>query len=419
MMSLRSRPKSTTVGPRPRVLRGRWRVWRALLVSALLAVSAGPLTALPAQASTSYVEIAAQGPNYSLMVYWQADGTTKWYSHQVAGANSTFSSPVLEIQPDGNAAIVAADVYGGLHFYWAPVASTDWHSETVAPADTVCPVCTPAFGTQRSLSGKPKPDVVIVASAGAAYGDDGLFAFTEPNGGGGWSRQLIPGSGAQGQPGSSAGSDQPELTVLPDNTIVVASDFYASDQGFFRLAPGSTVWFELDLDADGITEDNYIYDVLDIGAQSNGTVVTSWINQTTGALQYMTNAEGSGTWNLWNVTVNDSMDIFSIPSLAVTASGVAILASDNSGCMFEAYTPNGSSPSWSADAVSCTDPGAYATLAALPNNGGLVVASDTQKGLLFYWQGADSTVWHPETVDSTPFYGDAEASVATSPSSLY
>jgi hypothetical protein len=418
MMNVRNKAKRAAATPAG--ARRRRRSLRALLISALMVACAGPLAALPAHASTGYVEIAVQGPNYSLTVYWQADGGTTWHSHQVAGANTTFASPVLEIQPNGNAAIVTADVWGGLHFYWGPVGSgTGWHSETVAPADSVCPECTPAFGTQRSLSGKPAPDVVIVASGGAAYGDEGLYAYTQPNGGTGWSSQIIPGTGVPSDENPSAGSYQPTLTVLPDNTIVVASAVYKSDFGFYRLKPGSTTWTTTQVLAEDITEDNYIYDVVAIGAQSNGTIDTTWVNQTTGALQYMTNAEGSSTWNLSNAAQADNVEIFSIPSLAVTTKGVEILTTSADDCLYALYHPSAAGTSWSAQQVSCTDSGSYATLAAQPDNGGLVIASDTQKGLLFYWQGAGSTVWHAETVDSTPFFGDFEASMATSPSSLY
>jgi hypothetical protein len=393
------------------VVRPGWRNARTLIFTALLALCAGLLGAAPASATPGYVEIAVQGANESLWVYWQQDGTSTWYSHEVAGEWTTSSPPVLEIQPNGNAAIAAAGPEGALDFYWGPVAGTSWHDEVAAPDDSVCNVCTPALGTQRALSGLPAPDVVIAASAT----DDmtALNVYTQPAGGQNWSAQTIPGS-------QSSGSYQPTLAIEPDNSIVVASEVYDEGWGFSRQSPGSSSWSTVVVTADSFEGDDPVYDAIPVAAESDGNSVVTWIDQASSTQRFMWNPQGSpDDWYEANVTATGAADPLTVPSIAVTPTGVAVTSTTSNECLYSYSEPDGGTV-WTPDKVSCSDPGGLATLAAQPD-GNLVIASATiQNGLIFYWKASGSTTWNPETIPGTSgTVYDMGASIALSPTTLY
>jgi hypothetical protein len=81
-------------------------------LAAVLAAAAGVLTAAgtltPALAATgpsmnvdgNDVNIAVQGPDNSLLFYWQVNGSSGWNAEPVAGAGTTFSAPSMNV--DGN-----------------------------------------------------------------------------------------------------------------------------------------------------------------------------------------------------------------------------------------------------------------------------------------------------------------------------
>src|SRR6516162_3408793 len=79
------------------------RAARTIALSAVAVVALGALAAAPAVASTAPsmittgndTEIAVQGPNHSLHLYWATNGVAGWNPEKVAGAGTTFSAPAM------------------------------------------------------------------------------------------------------------------------------------------------------------------------------------------------------------------------------------------------------------------------------------------------------------------------------------
>ena len=79
--------------------------------------------------------IAVQGPKDSLRFY-RAIGPTTWHPETVAGAGTTFSAP--SVTADGHVVDIAArGPDESLLFYWAVSGTTTWHEETVAGPGSV------------------------------------------------------------------------------------------------------------------------------------------------------------------------------------------------------------------------------------------------------------------------------------------
>ena len=75
--------------------------------------------------------IAAQGPDNSLLFYWQPIGSQQWNPEQVAGPGTTASAP--SVAQVGNSTVIAAAAPdGSLQFYWQPIGSEQWNPEQVA-----------------------------------------------------------------------------------------------------------------------------------------------------------------------------------------------------------------------------------------------------------------------------------------------
>ncbi len=70
------------------------------------------------------VNVAARGPNNSLLFYWQVGGT--WYGPLgLGGANTTFSAPAIAAEADGNFDIAVQGPGNSIFFYWD--ASGTWY----------------------------------------------------------------------------------------------------------------------------------------------------------------------------------------------------------------------------------------------------------------------------------------------------
>ena len=101
--------------------------------------------------------IAAQGPNNSLMFYWQKIDTTQWNSEQVAGRGTTLSAPSLA-QVGNASAITAQGPKDQLMFYWQTIDTTPWHGSALAGTGTVT---TPAIAQIRDST------VIVAVDANA------------------------------------------------------------------------------------------------------------------------------------------------------------------------------------------------------------------------------------------------------------
>ena len=74
--------------------------------------------------------IAAQGPNDSLVFYWQTVGSLQWNLEQVAGPGTCFSAPSVA-QVGGQTVIAALGSNDSLVFYWQTSGSGQWNPEQV------------------------------------------------------------------------------------------------------------------------------------------------------------------------------------------------------------------------------------------------------------------------------------------------
>jgi hypothetical protein len=82
------------------------------------------------------VDIAVQGQDNALGIYWQAEGSGNWDVGNVAAAGTTFSAPAMVLNGDG-VDMTAAGPGGSLYDYWALNGDATWSAERVAPPGSV------------------------------------------------------------------------------------------------------------------------------------------------------------------------------------------------------------------------------------------------------------------------------------------
>jgi hypothetical protein len=82
------------------------------------------------------VDISVLGPDDSLDIYWQADGSSTWGPQTVAGADTAYSVPAMVISGNG-VDITAAGPDGSLYDYWAENGTSNWAFAAVALAGSV------------------------------------------------------------------------------------------------------------------------------------------------------------------------------------------------------------------------------------------------------------------------------------------
>jgi hypothetical protein len=79
--------------------------------------------------------IAVEGPDASLVFYWQPIGSQQWNPEVVADPGWAFSAP--SVAQVGNSTVIAVEgPDGSVLFYWQPIGSLQWNREAVAPAGT-------------------------------------------------------------------------------------------------------------------------------------------------------------------------------------------------------------------------------------------------------------------------------------------
>ena len=79
--------------------------------------------------------IVVQGPDASLLYYWQPIGSQQWFSQKVAGPGLAFSAP--SVAQVGDSTVIAVEgPDSSVLFYWQPIGGQQWNQEAVAPAGT-------------------------------------------------------------------------------------------------------------------------------------------------------------------------------------------------------------------------------------------------------------------------------------------
>jgi hypothetical protein len=79
----------------------------------------------------NHINIAFEGPDNSLLNYWQPIGATGWNLELVAGVGTTTSAPGAASNFVGNL-VTAAGPFSSLWFYWQANGFPAWHAEQVA-----------------------------------------------------------------------------------------------------------------------------------------------------------------------------------------------------------------------------------------------------------------------------------------------
>jgi hypothetical protein len=358
--------------------------FRRRLAAVLVAVTAAVLTAAgtltPALAATgpsmvidgNGVTIAVQGPDNSLLFYWQANGASSWNVETVAGPGTTFSAPSMNVDGnDTNIAVEGPD--DSLLFYWNVNGSSTWNVETVAGAGT----------TISAPSMVVNGDTVNIAAAGA--GDTLLFYWTF-NGSGTWHTETVSGT-------SGPSTGVPSLAV-DGNTFYIA-DVPLSITGVSYLV----VWYDtigtgtwnpvvvaqgLGGDPPAITADGSNINISAIS--QNGGIEFYW-----GSL---------GTWHAETVagptTTNPST---SSPSIAVNGNTVTIAATGEEGQLLFYYAVIGTG-TWNPETVAgvTTTSSAPSIVSDAPADTADITAVSPGGQLDFYWQIDGTSGWNPETL---------------------
>jgi hypothetical protein len=223
------------------------------------------------------VNIAAQGPNHSLLFYWAFNGSGSWHTETVGGDLSAAQGPSLTL--DGNTFYIAVvhsfgelnvwydtigtgtwhqvvlaqdqDVWGyapaitadgsninisavgqngDIYFYWGSLAT--WHEETVADSGNG------DSGTSIAVSG----NAVTIA---ANIGQDQLEAYSAVIGTGTWNPQTVAGENTT----SSAPSITPDA---PDDTLNISALSPGGQLDFYWQIDGTSPWHPETLPGNGI-----------------------------------------------------------------------------------------------------------------------------------------------------------------------
>jgi acylphosphatase len=150
--------------------------------------------------ATGEVDIAAVGPDESLMYYWSASGSSPWISDQVAGPGSTDLDPSIVVRPDGEVDIVAKGNDNSLMYYWAN--HGPWAPNQVAgPGTTFSP---------PSIFVRPDGEVDIVAQ-----GPGNSLMYYWANQGTPWNPGQVAGPGTTGW--------TPSIFVRPDGEVDIVA----------------------------------------------------------------------------------------------------------------------------------------------------------------------------------------------------
>lgn len=372
----------------------------ALTAALTAAALAGPLGVGPAAASTGSVMIAASQAN-GLYFDWQTDGTSGWNQELVA--SGSWYPPGFTVQSNGNDLIAAvnATTYA-LYFFWQQYGTSTWNAEQVSAPGTANaePV---SLAVQNPQSAGQPAVVAIVAANDVSDGNTPSFTYYYQNvGTSPWHSESLPG-GYDGQ-------TDPEVSVAPNNTILVtfaagAITGTAATDGFWvdQQPYLSSSWSDLQINTGFATSNPQIVE------QSSGNLIVAADNAESGGTDFFWSpADDLDSW--YGETVStaagsgeyDGVDMADDPA----ESKIAVTA-PNGSCddvFLQAY---GTSP-WNSTQLACPGVDGVPQIAA-ESTGGLVATDENNNGqVTFSWQDG-SGKWHPETVPglTTVFAGAA------------
>ena len=178
--------------------------------------------------------IAAQGPNDTLVFYWQPIGSGTWNPEQVAGPGTTSSAP--SVAQVGNQTVIAAQGPNDtLVFYWQPIGSGTWNPEQVAGPGT----------TSSAPSVAHVGNQTVIAAQGP---NDSLAFYWQPIGSGTWNPEQV--GGTVPAPASGLGSNSNYILYSDCNSLINLSvTIKVTEDMVWQSASGPTDGFGFQLNA--------------------------------------------------------------------------------------------------------------------------------------------------------------------------
>jgi len=356
------------------------------------------LGAAPAQASTGLVMAAAttQGAGEGLYYDWQTAGASTWNEELVA--SGLWGTPSMTIQSNGNVLISDVDYSNyTLYFFWQGYQTTTWHQEQVSATGAAAFAAT-SIAVQVVPSSGQAAYVAIVAENNADTNGNPAFTYYYSQiGKAGWYSQSLPG----GYDGQSV----PEVTVGPDNEIMVifapgvqtsaATGFYIDFQLY-----GSTTWNEL------YVATGHIEFQPQIEVQPTGNIIVADSIGTRADLQgvdfYWSPADDIDTWHTESLSPTGGLNEPGVTMADDPVAGtITITGGFGGNCiptLTQAYGPN----PWVVGQINTGCPGLSSGVPSIADqaNGGLIAATSGPDGGqgYFYWAAEGSTAWHVETL---------------------
>jgi hypothetical protein len=366
-------------------LRRRLAAALVALAAAMLAVAgtvAPALAAGPSMAVTGYTgmthaaNVAVEGPNHSLLFYWQIDGTPTWNAETVAGPGTTYSEPAMVTDGGGVVDIAVMGPNNSLMFYSQDIGATTWTAETVAGPGTT--YSEPAI----TADGAGTVYIAVEGHNGSLMLYSGDYATTY------WSPETVESSGCC--------SAAPSITTVPYNLDVYitwtrgdSSQLMAAWATDGSVASPTPTW-------------NFDY-LIPYWAYSPTIVATDdtvFVSYTDGQgrIDLAQSADESNTWNF--ATVAGPGISSSAAPIAIGDGSMVIAATGLQGQLLFYWAGIGTPGILSFNAETVAGAGSAVSDPSLTLNENSVNISVIGTGgyLDFYWQIDGQSTWHPEGV---------------------
>jgi hypothetical protein len=323
--------------------------------------TASPPAAAVAAAGTSSA-IAIQGPNHSLVYYWQVAGATGWRHETVAGNNTTYSPPAIT-QISNSIVIAVQGPSHSLDYYWQQTGGAGWNAETVA-------------GDNTTYSAPAVSQVGVITAIAAQGPGNSLEFYWQTTGATSWNPQVVAGAGTTYSPpsiGQLVSLDAIIAVQGPRNSL----DFYWGTVGVPGWHPETVAGFGTTYSAPAVTQ---VGNSSAIAAEGRGH-----------SLDYYWQPVATIGWNAQ--TVAGSGTTYSQPSIAQVGTSAAIAAEGLGGSLV--FYPQAIGP-WRPQTVA--GHGATYSPPSIADVGGFpVITADGPSGSVFFYQGAaSSATWNRE-----------------------
>jgi hypothetical protein len=265
---------------------GAWNT--STIAAAGTAFSAPAVSASP----TGETDVVVQGTSNSLQ-YYNALPNKNWSApYTIAGNNTTYSAPSIFVRSTGEIDVVAQGANNSLQYYHANPGPTGWSSSTVAGAGTTF--------SAPSIFVRSTGEADIVAR-----GASNSLQYYHALPGVAWST-------AYAIAGTNTTYSAPSIYVRPTGEADVVAQGFLNSLQYYTATPGSG-WT-----ASQIAQPNTTFSAASISVSAAGeadVVAQGYFN----TLQYYYLPPGSGYWN--NTQVASTQTTYATPSIFVRPSG--------------------------------------------------------------------------------------------------